>query len=71
MTDRYNALIVVLEQDMRDDDAEALLSAIMQLRGVQSVTGNVVDIGSHTSDERARHDLGKKLLHVLYPEIGA
>ena len=39
MTDRYNALIVVLEGNVRDDDAEPLLAAIRQLCGVLSVSG--------------------------------
>lgn len=68
MTDRYNALTVVLEQDIRDDDAEALLNAIRQLRGVLSVTGNVSDMNSHIAQERARRDLGEKLWCVLYPK---
>lgn len=34
MTDRYHTLTVVLERDMRDDDAAALIAAIGQLRGV-------------------------------------
>ena len=55
MTDRYNALTVVMEKDMRDDDAEALIAAIRQLRGVLSVSGNVAD-------------LGQKLWSVLYPK---
>lgn len=71
MTDRYNALTVVLEQDMRDDDAEALLSAIRQLRGVLSVTGNVADMDSYISDARAKHDLGRKLWSVIYPKANA
>lgn len=33
MTDRFHTLTVVLEHDMRDDDAQALISAIGQLRG--------------------------------------
>ena len=68
MTDRYNALTVVLEKDIRDGDAEALLAAIRQLRGVLTVSGNVADLGSHVAQERARHDLGEKLWHVLYPK---
>ena len=68
MTNRYNALTVVLEKDIRDDDAEALLSAIRQLRGVLSVSGNVADMDSHLAQERARHDLGEKLWCVLYPK---
>jgi hypothetical protein len=32
MTDRFNALTVVLEKDIRKDDAQAIMSAIMQLK---------------------------------------
>lgn len=68
MTDRYNSLTVVLDRDMRDDDAEVLLNAIRQLRGVLSVTGNVSDMQSHIAQERARHELGEKMWRVLYPK---
>lgn len=68
MTDRYNTLTVVLEHDIREDDAEVLLSAIRQLRGVLSVTGNVADTTAHMAEERARHKLGQELLAVVYPE---
>lgn len=68
MTDRLNALTVVLETDIREDDAEALIAAIRQLRGVLSVTGTVADIGDHIAQERVRRELGEKLLRVLYPK---
>lgn len=67
MTDRFNTLTVVLVQDIREDDCEKLLSAISQLRGVLSVNGNVANLESYMAEERARHDLGKKLLEVVYP----
>lgn len=68
MTDRFNSLTVVLDRDIREDDAEALLNAIRQLRGVLSVTGNVSDVGSHIAEERVRRELGDKLWEVLYPK---
>lgn len=68
MTDRFNTLTVVLEKDMREDDAKALLSAISQLRGVLSVSGNVADLTEYMAVERARHELGQKLWDVLRPE---
>jgi hypothetical protein len=37
MTDRYMALTVVLERDLRDDDAAALITALKQLKGVIDV----------------------------------
>ena len=67
MTDRYNSLTVVLERDMRSDDAEALITAIMQLRGVIGVEPNVSDSLSTVAEVRARHDLSTKLWKVLYP----
>lgn len=65
MTDRYNALTVVLERDIRSDDAEDLITAIQQLRGVASVRPHVSDITSHMAEERARMDLQEKLWKVL------
>jgi hypothetical protein len=68
MTDRYNTLTVALEKDIRDEDAEVLISAIKQLRGVLTVTGNVVDGNEWLIGQRVRHELGKKLWQVLYPK---
>lgn len=66
MTDQYNALTVVLEKDIRVDDAEAILNAIRQLRGVLSVNGNVTNFGDYIAQERARRDLVEKIWDVLY-----
>lgn len=68
MTDRYHTLTVVLERDTRDDDAEHLISAIKMMRGVRSVTGEVANMETHMAEERARHELGQKILDVLYPD---
>jgi hypothetical protein len=43
MTDRYHALTVVLDREIRTDDAEDIINAIKQLRHVVDVTGvNVI-----------------------------
>lgn len=68
MTDRYNALVVTLEKDTRDDDAEFLINAIKMLKGVLSVKGNISDFEQHTAEERVRAELGQKLLDVIYPD---
>ena len=68
MTDRYNALTVILEKDIREDDAEALLNAIRQLRGVLSVTGNVANLDNHIIEKRVKIELIKKLLDMLREE---
>ena len=68
MTDRVNALIVVLEKDTRVDDIEVTIAAIKQLRRVLTVTGNVADYGEYVAYERVKRELGQKLWEVLYPK---
>ena len=68
MTDRLHSLTVVFERNIRADDAEPILAAIRMIRGVQSVTGQVADEASHMAEERARRELGEKLLDVIYPD---
>jgi hypothetical protein len=68
MTDRLRGVIVTFEKDIREDDAQPLLVAIEQLRGVLSVKPIVATIDSHISEERAKHELGQNVLKVIYPE---
>jgi len=68
MTDRYNALIVVLEKDIREDDAESTIAAIRHIRGVLSVKGHISDITEHIAYDRAVRELGNRLFKVLYPK---
>lgn len=70
MTDRYNALIVVLSHDLRADDYEAVVSAIKQLRNVICVTGNVTDINSFVADQRAILAWKNKFEKMLYRSDG-
>lgn len=67
MTDRINAITVVLDKDMRVDDAESLLAAIRQLRGVLSVDPHVSEPGDHIAQNRARRELCDSLWEVLHP----
>lgn len=68
MTDRYNAYIVVLDRDIRSDDAEATIAAIKQIRGVLAVMPNVADPGDRIAEMRIRSELGDKIMRLLHPE---
>ena len=68
MTDRINAITVVLEKDMRVDDAESLLLAIKQFKGVIRAEGNVADSNDYVAQSRARSELGQKIIKVIYPD---
>lgn len=69
MTDRYFALTVILEKDMRSDDAKSLIEAIKMLKGVLKVKPSVSDITTFMAEERAIHDLKMKLWKTLFPEF--
>ena len=68
MTDRLNLLSVVLAKNVRKDDAEPIINAIMMIKGVLSVKSRVVDAADHIAQERVKHELGAKLWGILYPK---
>lgn len=65
MTNRYDHLVVALDNNTREDDAEALISAIRQLKGVLAVEPHVDDGSTWTAEQRVRHELVKKLNEIL------
>lgn len=65
MTDRFHSLVVVLDKDMRDEDAEALINAIMMMKNVISVEGNISDVVSLVAMARARSELSMKIFEAL------
>jgi len=65
MTDRYYALTVSLERDVRSDDAKALIAAIGQLRGVLAVEPLVSHPDIWTAQRRARVELERRLYEAL------
>ncbi len=56
MTDRVNALVVVLEKDIRIDDVESLRKAIRHMRGVRSVDVNVTELADHVAYVQIRQE---------------
>ncbi len=65
MTDRINGFWVVLEQDTRVDDAEPLLAAVRQLRGVIGVDPHVVTPEDYFARTRAHREISQALWKAL------
>lgn len=65
MTDRHAGYIVTLAEDVREDDAEAILSALRMVKGVLSVEPIVADHGLHIATQRARQECRGKILDLL------
>lgn len=68
MTDRAKGLVVTLEHDMRVDDAEVILNAIRQIRGVVDVQFVISDINDHINRTRIKRKIQEKLWDVLHEE---
>ena len=69
MTDRFDSLTVVLDKDIREDDAVLILNAISMIKGVAIVGGNISDPQSYVAEQRVRRDLEKKLWEALHSNI--
>jgi hypothetical protein len=54
MTDRYHALTVILDHDIRADDAEIIINAIRAIRHVLEVRPHVVGVDMVIATVRAR-----------------
>lgn len=70
MSDRYSALTVALEHDIRSDDAEKLIEAIKALRGVLDVKPHVADECCYVAQTRVRSELHKVIFEAIYPKDG-
>jgi len=68
MTDRLAGFIVTLETPVREDDVESTRKAILQLKGVISVSPVVANAEFYMAREQARVELTHDLLDVLAPK---
>jgi hypothetical protein len=68
MTDRLNGVWVAFEKNVREDDAEATINAIRQIRGVLDVKKHVADPMAWIGEQRVRQELGTKLFDIIYPK---
>ena len=66
MTDRLKGCWVAFEEDIREDDAQAMLNAIRHVRGVQAVTRVVADADDWMNRQRIRSELLQELYDVLH-----
>ena len=65
MTDRHAGYIITLEQNIREDDSEATIAALKQIKGVLNVEPVVGDHRIAIAEARARMDLTQKLFDAL------
>lgn len=61
----YNALTVILERDISDEQLEMMTTAISMLRGVLRVVPGEVTSADVIAEMRAKHELRRKLSEAL------
>lgn len=61
MTARIRSLTIALENDIREDDIQSLVSAIKMMKNVISVTPNQVNPGNWATEMRVKMDMAQKL----------
>lgn len=65
MTDRHAGYIVTLAQNTREDDAEAVITALRMVKGVLSVEPVVADIQYHLAVQRVNREWTDRLYAMI------
>lgn len=65
MTDRLKGVVVTFEKDIREDDAQEIISAIRLLRNVLTVKGVTTDFEDGMIRDRVRMEYYEKIRDVL------
>jgi hypothetical protein len=71
MTDHHAGYTVTLEADIREDTAEATLSAIRQIRGVLDVQPVTATAELDIAESRANHTWRRRLLDLAHASLTA
>jgi hypothetical protein len=64
VTDRHADYVVVLDQDIRDDDAEAVSTALRMVKGALTIEPLVASPEVHIAEQRARHEFRTELYNL-------
>lgn len=65
MTESVKGFVVSLEKDIREDDVEYIVNAIKMIKGVQSVSLNVVNSDDYLNRTRIKYRLEDKLVKAV------
>lgn len=65
MTERHSGYVVTLTQDIREDDADAILNALRMVKGVLSVEPVVGEPASFVTETRVRSEIREKLFALI------
>lgn len=61
MSDRINGFVVILDKNYKDEDIEATINAIEQIKGVVAVKPNIVTSDDHIAETRIKIEIVNKI----------
>lgn len=67
MSDRVKGFYVSLEKDIRDDDFQTIMNAVLMVKGVLSVEPSITSADDWMNRERVKFELRKKIFDILAP----
>ena len=65
MTDRFMGLTVVLDDEYRSDDSQAIIDAIMMIKGVAKVVPVVANAEDYINRQRVAMEIEKRVFKAL------
>lgn len=65
MTDRLKGVLITFDRDIRDDDAEAILTALKMVKGVMTVKPYIAGSEDYMMYHRGYQDCRTKILKDL------
>jgi hypothetical protein len=69
MTDRHAGYIVTLSNDIREDDAEAVITALKMVKGVVGVEPVLADSSVHVAEMRIGSEVRQKLYQFIQEQL--
>ena len=70
MTERVKGFTVTLEKDIRIDDVESIMQAILMIKGIVNVEPSISTTEDHMNREMVKNEFRKKFLKFYEEELG-
>lgn len=68
MSSRVAGFVVTLDRDVKDEDRDAVLTALRMVKGVLSVKPVEASCDLHIAQERASREWQQKIADLLWPK---
>lgn len=68
MSDRIKGFTVALSEDLKEEDCQGIINAIMMIKGVVAVNTNVLNVDDYLARQRVKYEL-RDALYDLFKKI--